>query len=254
MPRAIWVALGLLVILLAVACGDSAVATVTPVVETATPAPDTPSPTGTAEPLPTDSPLPVPTATATARLATATVRPATATATPRPFTPAASLVTPAASLVTATATPSPGPSATPSGPSVTPAAAVAPTVSVGGATFSVELAVTSDEQRHGLSDRPSMDPGAGMLFVYDSPKVVVFWMKNMHFPLDILWIGADCTLVDFSRNVPPPAPGTESSDLERYRPGADIQYVLEVNAGAAAGMQVGNPVEFGGAIAGEYDC
>ena len=28
-----------------------------------------------------------------------------------------------------------------------------------------------------------MDPGAGMLFVYDSPKVVVFWMKNMHFPL-----------------------------------------------------------------------
>ncbi len=99
-----------------------------------------------------------------------------------------------------------------------------------------------------------MDPGAGMLFVYDSPKGVVFWMKNMHFPLDILWIGADCTLVDFSRNVPPPAPGTENSDLERYRPGADIQYVLEVNAGAAAGMQVGNPVDFGGAIAGEYGC
>ena len=239
MPRAIWVALGLLVILLAMGCGDSAGATVTPAVETATPAPDTPSPTATANPLPTDSPLPA--ATATARPAPATVRPATAT--PRP-------VTPAASPATATATPSPGPSATPSGPSVT----VAPTVSVGGATFSVELAVTSDEQQQGLSDRPSMDPGAGMLFVYDSPKGVVFWMKNMHFPLDILWIGADCTLVDFSRNVPPPAPGTESSDLERYRPGADIQYVLEVNAGAAAGMQVGNPVEFGGAIAGEYGC
>ena len=118
----------------------------------------------------------------------------------------------------------------------------------------MELAVTSDEQQQGLSDRPSLDPGAGMLFVYDSPKVVAFWMKNMHFPLDILWIGPDCTLVDFSRNVPPPAPGTESSDLERYRPGAEIQYVLEVNAGAAAGMQVGNPVEFGGAIAGEYGC
>ena len=243
MPRAIWVALGLLVILLAVGCGDAAVTPVTPAVETATPALDTPSPTATAEPLPTDSSLPVP--TATARLATATVRPATTT--PRP-------VTPAASLVTATATPSPGPSATPPGPSVTPAVTVAPTVSVGGATFSVELAVTSDEQQQGLSDRPSMDPAAGMLFVYDSPKVVVFWMKNMHFPLDILWIGADCTLVDFSRNVPSPAPGTQSSDLERYRPGADIQYVLEVNAGAAAGMQVGNPVEFGGAIAGEYGC
>ena len=99
-----------------------------------------------------------------------------------------------------------------------------------------------------------MDPGAGMLFVYDSPKGVVFWMKNMHFPLDILWIGADCTLVDFSRNVPPPAPETKSSDLERYRPSADIQYVLEVNAGAAADIQVGNTVEFGGAIAGEYGC
>ena len=227
MPRAIWVALGLLIILLAVACGDSAGATVTAAVETATPAPDTPSPTATAKPLPTDSPLPVPTATATARPATATARP----------------VTPTASPATATAMPSPGPSVT-----------VAPTVSVGGATFSVELAVTSDEQQQGLSDRPSMDPAAGMLFVYDSPKGVVFWMKNMHFPLDILWIGADCTLVDFSRNVPPPAPGTENSDLERYRPGAEIQYVLEVNAGAAAGMQVGNPVEFGGAIAGEYGC
>ena len=237
-------ALGLLFVLLAVGCEDAAVTPVTPVVETATPAPDTPSPTATAKPVPTDSPLPVPTTTATARLATATVRPATTT--PRP-------VTPAASLVTAIATPSPGPSATLSSPSVNPAA-VAPTVSVGGATFSVELAVTSDEQQQGLSDRPSMDPGTGMLFVYDSPKVVAFWMKNMHFPLDILWIGADCTLVDFSRNVPPPAPGTENSDLERYRPGADIQYVLEVNAGAAAGMQVGNPVDFGGAIAGEYGC
>ena len=99
-----------------------------------------------------------------------------------------------------------------------------------------------------------MDPGAGMLFVYDSPKVLDFWMKNMHFPLDILWIGPDCTLVDFSRNVPPPTPGTQSSDLERYRPSAEIQHVLEVNAGAAADMQVGNTVEFGGAIAGEYGC
>ena len=227
MPRAIWVALGLLVILLAVGCGDGAGATATPAVETATPAPDTPPPTGTAKPLPTNSPLP----------ATATVRPATATARPS---------TPTASPATATVTPSPGPSATP--------AAAAPTVSVGGATFSVELAVTGDEQQQGLSDRPSLDPGAGMLFVYDSPKVLDFWMKNMHFPLDILWIGADCTLVDFSRNVPPPAPGTKSSDLERYRPRADIQYVLEVNAGAAADMQVGNTVEFGGAIAGEYRC
>ena len=235
MPRAIWVALALLFILLAVGCGDGAVTPVTPAVEAAAPAPDTPSPTGTARPLPTDSPLPVPTATA------------------RPATGTARSVTPTASPATATATPSPGPSATPSSPSVTPAA-VAPTVSVGGATFSVELAVTSDEQQQGLSDRPSMDPGAGMLFVYDSPKGVVFWMKNMHFPLDILWIAADCTLVDFSRNVPPPASGTESSDLERYRPGAEIQYVLEVNAGVAAGMQVGNTVEFGGAIAGEYGC
>ena len=236
-PRAIWVALGLLFILLAVGCGDAAVAPVTPAVETATPAPDTPSPTGTAKPLPTDSPLPA--ASATARRATATARPVTATRT--------------ASPATATTAPSPGSSATPPGPPAT-TAAVAATVSVGGATFSVELAVTNDEQHQGLSDRPSLDRGAGMLFVYDSPRTRAFWMKNMHFPLDILWIGADCTLVDFSRDVPPPAPGTKNSDLERYRPSAEIQYVLEVNAGAAADMQVGNTVEFGGAIAGEYGC
>jgi uncharacterized membrane protein (UPF0127 family) len=135
-------------------------------------------------------------------------------------------------------TPSPGPDATP-----TPT-----TVTIGDASFAVELAVTPQQQAQGLSGRPSLAPGTGMLFIFKSEGRPFFWMKDMHFPLDMVWISTEYVVVDITEDVPPPDPGQATSDLPTYRPAEPAQYVLEINAGEAesADMRIGDLVEFGG--------
>ncbi len=95
-----------------------------------------------------------------------------------------------------------------------------------------------------------------MLFIFEEEQSLRFWMRNMQFPLDMIWIDAECRLVDISRDVPVPPPGTDDSDLPRYGPGADVRFVLEINAGKAAdsGLNVDDVVEFLGPIDGEYGC
>lgn len=129
-------------------------------------------------------------------------------------------------------------------------------VSVGGAGFGVELAITPDEQIQGLSDRPTLAPGSGMLFVYERQSRYSFWMKNMHFPLDIVWIGIRCTVVDVTLNAPPPEPGQTLDQLPLYSPVLPARYVLEINAGEADanGIRAGAPVKFAGDLAGRYGC
>ena len=95
-----------------------------------------------------------------------------------------------------------------------------------------------------------------MLFVFESPMPLRFWMKRMQFPLDFVWIGADCTIGEITRDVPPPPPGTEDSDLARISPQGEMQYVMEINAGEASelGLETGQPVAFAGSIVGRYGC
>ena len=131
-----------------------------------------------------------------------------------------------------------------------------PVVRIGTVEFAVELAVTPEERTQGLSDRPHLAPDTGMLFVYRQQNRYSFWMRNMHFPLDILWISADCTVADASLNVPPPEPGQTTDQLPRYSPAVPVQYVLEINAGEAAakGILVGDSVQFTGDLDGRFGC
>jgi uncharacterized membrane protein (UPF0127 family) len=71
-----------------------------------------------------------------------------------------------------------------------------------------------------------------------------FWMKGMRFPLDFIWISGDRRVVALTENVPPPEPGTETSELELFDEDVETQYVLEVNAGAVAesGIALCDPV------------
>ena len=110
----------------------------------------------------------------------------------------------------------------------------------------VEVAVTPEQHRQGLSDRESLSAGTGMLFVFESPRSLRFWMVRMQFPLDFVWIGDDCTVADITPDVPAPEPGTPESELMLYRPSAPILYNLEVNADTAApyGIRVGDAVRF----------
>ena len=56
-----------------------------------------------------------------------------------------------------------------------------------------------------------------------------FWMKDMKFAIDIIWIN-DSEIVQIDKNVQPPAPNTVDEDLLLYIPSQPIDYVLEVNA------------------------
>jgi uncharacterized membrane protein (UPF0127 family) len=135
-------------------------------------------------------------------------------------------------------TPPPGPDSTP-----TPT-----TVTIGDATFAVELAVTQQQQAQGLSRRPSLAPGTGMLFIFESEGLYSFWMKVIHFPLDLVWISAEHVVVDITEDVSPPDLGQTTSDLPTYMPTEPAQYVLEINAGEAesADIAIGDIVGFGG--------
>ncbi len=102
------------------------------------------------------------------------------------------------------------------------------TVKIRNTTFIVDVAVTAKEKELGLGNRNSLAYDHGMLFVYDHKELFPFWMKNMRFPIDILWI-EDKIIVDITKNVPIPENSTKK--LPVYHPIVPVDTVLEVNAG-----------------------
>lgn len=115
-------------------------------------------------------------------------------------------------------------------------------VKIGQKTFNVELAITADQQELGLGSRDSLAKNAGMLFVFKPAQTATFWMKDMRFNLDMVWI-SDGKIVDISRNLPAPKSGTNPADLPTYSPNVLVDYVLEINAGQSVGMKIGDHVE-----------
>jgi uncharacterized membrane protein (UPF0127 family) len=112
-------------------------------------------------------------------------------------------------------------------------------LSIGTATISVEIADTDALREQGLSDRTSLGANAGMLFVFQSDLIPDFWMKDMNFPLDMIWIDASGTIADITNDILPASyPSTVS-------PKTPIRYVLEVNAhfAQANGIVVGDSVK-----------
>ena len=119
-------------------------------------------------------------------------------------------------------------------------------VRIGGLRIDAELALTGEARSLGLGRRSSLAEGAGMLFVFREDGEEAFWMKEMGFPLDFVWISSDRKVVDLTQDVAPPAAGTPDSELPLYRPSHPVRYVLEVNAGVvrANGIGIGDVVTF----------
>ena len=99
-----------------------------------------------------------------------------------------------------------------------------------GKVVTVEIAATEAERTQGLMFRESLPADAGMLFLFDTAEARPFWMKNCHFPLDIVHLGSDGTVVDVLANVPPCA----TEPCPSVAPKAASTTVLELNAGVAA--------------------
>ena len=120
-------------------------------------------------------------------------------------------------------------------------------VTINGHAFSVELARTSIEQTRGLSGRTNLGADDGMLFLFSKPGIQNFWMKDMNFPIDIIWIGGGKVL-GFQESAPMPAPGAQLWQLPIYNSPDGVDTVLEVNAGVVAkdGIMVGDTISESG--------
>lgn len=101
-----------------------------------------------------------------------------------------------------------------------------PRLTIGNKTINIELAQTEAEHSAGLSGREKLAADAGMLFVYNGYYQPKFWMKDMNFPIDLIWI-KDGMITGFEKNLPPE--GTQPS--REYQPADFINQVLEVPAG-----------------------
>lgn len=97
--------------------------------------------------------------------------------------------------------------------------------------FRVEVADTDAERALGLMHRESLPQFAGMLFVYDHPQSVSFWMKNTNIALDMLFFDSTGTLTHVHENAVP-------GDLTPIPGVGDVQFVLEINGGAARDLGV----------------
>ena len=104
--------------------------------------------------------------------------------------------------------------------------------------FQVEIAESGGEKRRGLSFRESLPEGSGMLFVYDKEDYYSFWMKDMNFPIDIIWINKEKEVVHIERNLQPC--GTDS--CKGYKPSQKAMYVLEINPGLD--IKIGDKANF----------
>ncbi len=112
------------------------------------------------------------------------------------------------------------------------------TLIVGGTTLRVSLATTSAQRSRGLSGRSELLEGTGMLFVFSEPAQYSFWMKDMNFSIDIVWVNARGVVIDITTDASP------ASFPTTFVPSGPVTYVLEVPAGytSRAGINIGDTI------------
>jgi len=110
------------------------------------------------------------------------------------------------------------------------------TIHLGGQEFSVDIADTVSKQAQGLSGRPSLAENEGMLFVFKTYSSRTFWMKDMNFPIDMIWI-KDNRIVGSAENAAP-EPGKSVFSLTLYNSPEPVDKVLEVSAGTVARLGI----------------
>ncbi len=107
-----------------------------------------------------------------------------------------------------------------------------PRVILDGKTFSVEVADTPELQGKGLSGHSLLLGDQGMLFVFQKPDNYGFWMKDMMFPLDIIWFDQNFQVIHMERALMP------STYPEVFYPGSPALYVLEVKSGTSEAINL----------------
>ena len=114
-------------------------------------------------------------------------------------------------------------------------------IRIGSHKIDAEVVDTESSLEKGLGGRKCIGSDQGMLFVFKQPGVYSFGMRGMKFPIDMVWLGADRTVVWVERNV---SPSTYPTNF--FNRNDPAQYVLELKAGTARtlGLKIGAPVRF----------
>lgn len=96
-------------------------------------------------------------------------------------------------------------------------------IEIGDRTYNVKVAESEEDKIKGLQDRKSLAEDEGMLFVYDEPQTVGFWMKDTDIPLDIIFIDEDLEVISIYQGNPNDDTIAEEDN---------VLLVLEVNQGS----------------------
>ena len=107
------------------------------------------------------------------------------------------------------------------------------TIHIGNKQYQVTLAETEEDRRKGLQNIKELPKDEGMLFIFDNPQTVSFWMKDTYIPLDIIFIDDDQEVISTYKGNPLNEEVVEEDN---------VKYVLEVNQGS--GIKEGDDLEF----------
>ena len=99
-------------------------------------------------------------------------------------------------------------------------------------TVKVEVAASPEAIKKGLSGRPSLPKGTGLLFIFPEWAPQSMWMKGMHFPLDIIWLDEQLAVTAITGGAPPCL--LAAAQCPSYPSGYSVKYAIEMNAGDAA--------------------
>lgn len=105
-------------------------------------------------------------------------------------------------------------------------------------TWRIKVAETLPQRVQGLSGIQELPLGAGLLFVFPTDDIHGIWMKDMNFPIDIVWINSEYVVVHIERNVSP------DTYPRVFRPSEHARYVLEINGGNGEKIKIGDEVIF----------
>lgn len=108
------------------------------------------------------------------------------------------------------------------------------TLHFGKIELQLEVARTDPERQKGLGGRSKLETNRGMLFLFPEANIYDFWMKDTHFPLDILWLSQG-KVVDMT-TLPAEVAGKAPA---QYSPKATADQVLEVSAGLSKAQGIG---------------
>lgn len=111
------------------------------------------------------------------------------------------------------------------------------TYNLAGVDFVLDLAKTPQAYRQGLSNRASLEKNQGMLFIYPEKQNLSFWMKEMNFDIDLVWL-LEGKIMAYIENMPKPPENIALKDLPLYTSPMPVNQVLELPAGAVQRLKL----------------